>query len=121
MSTSKLSSSRASTDQIQKSIILRAPRSLSGVHCRQEGDFAHHVEALAQTILRLTEEEGRVANWCVVEIFPLLRQHHWDAYARLAGVCAPSPQVIAATVERYRELIQYPDDAQPMGELFTAF
>lgn len=100
--------------------ILAGPRTLSGVHCRQEGDFHHHVEALALAILRSTEE-GRIASWCIVQLFPVLQQHHWDAYARLADVPSPSRVVIAATVSRYRALIQYPADAQPMGELFQAF
>ncbi len=100
--------------------LLTAPRHLSGVHCRQEGDHQHHVDALARTILRLAVE-GNVASWCVVELFPILQPHHWAAYAIEAQIPNPSPAVIAGAQELYRELIQYPADTAPTPELMRAF
>lgn len=100
--------------------LLAAPRSLSGVRCRQEGDHQHHVDALARTILRLAIE-GNLATYCVVELLPLLQPHHWAAYAQEAQIPTPSAAVIADAMILYRLLIQYPDDATPTVELFRSF
>lgn len=100
--------------------LLRAPRSLSGVHCRQEGDYHHHVDALARTILRLTTE-GNLATYCMVELFPILQPHHWSAYAKEAGIPAPSHLIIEGAITLYRQLIQYPAEGVPTPELFQAF
>jgi hypothetical protein len=101
-------------------LLLAPQRSFSGVHCRQEGDFSHHVEALAQAILRHAED-SKIATWCVVELLPLLKPFHWSAYAASAQIPAPSQIIIDAAIVRFRELIQYPADAQPVTESFRTF
>lgn len=100
--------------------LLRAPTPRpSGVHCRQEGD-AHHVDALVSCMLRLVGE-SRIASWCIVDIFPLLKPYHWAAYAELAQIPNPSQAVIDAAIAKYRLLIQYPAEGVRMPELFAAF
>lgn len=83
------------------------PRPLSGVSVRTEKDFLWDVELLAQQILRSCNEGG-LASWCMIQLFPLLQPFHWDAYAKLAGIDSPSRPLIAASIARFRQLIQYP-------------
>lgn len=63
-------------------------------------------EALAESIERFAVA-GKIATWCVVELLPLLKPHHWNAYARDARIPAPSPATIDEAVRLFRERIGY--------------
>lgn len=81
---------------------LQPPRSFSGVTVRTKTD----VEALAEAIERFAVA-GKIAVWCVVELLPLLKQPHWDAYARDAGIPSPSPPTVERAIELFKKRIGY--------------
>lgn len=80
----------------------------SGMVVRTEKEFLWDVELLAQQILK-SAFEGRLPGWCMIDLLPLLQQFHWDAYAKEAGVPSPSGPMIAATMTRFRQLIELPE------------
>lgn len=79
-------------------------RTFSGVTVREKTD----AEALAESIERYAVE-GQIALWQVVELLPLLKPHHWAAYARDAGIPHPAPVTILDAVERFKQRIGYVD------------
>jgi hypothetical protein len=83
-------------------VVVQPIRTLSGVSVR----FKTDAEALAESIERFAVG-GRIAVWCVVELLPLLKPHHWAAYAADAGILPPSAETIAEAVRLFRERIGY--------------
>lgn len=63
---------------------------------------------------------GRIATWCVVELLPLLKPHHWAAYARDAQIPQPSPMTIAQAVQLFRERIGYVTTGQTIAPAHDA-
>ncbi len=94
---------------------LYPPARPSGVMVRSEKEFLWDVELLAQQILK-SAFEGRLPDWCMIELLPLLQQVHWDAYAKEAGIASPSRPMIAATMHRFRQLIGRPEQSSPPPE-----
>jgi hypothetical protein len=90
----------------------RTLRSFSGVVIRTKTN----VELLAEAIATHSDE-GRIANWCVIELLPQLKQHHWDAYAKSVGIESPTPATIALAVELYKQRIGYVDPAPQQNPL----
>jgi hypothetical protein len=61
-----------------------------------------HVDSLVETIERLCRAGMGGSPWPVIDLFPLMRPVHWQAYAREAGVPHPDQATRRAVRAAYR-------------------